>query len=75
MPTILKILGHFRAKNFVLWSLSLPLNVKQRSNELRWLVRVGMFSQNECLLQNSLEISCMKIFPSADVHEAKTMGH
>jgi len=36
-------------------------NCNQRSNELRWLVRVGMFSQNECLLQNTLEISRMKI--------------
>jgi len=53
-------------KNFVLrlYHLSLialPLNVNQRSRELRWLVRVGMFSQNECLLKNTLVVSCMKI--------------
>jgi len=40
----------------------LPLNVYQRSKELSWLVRVGMFSQSECLLlKNTLAVACVKI--------------
>jgi len=31
--------------------ITLPLNVNQLSKEIRWLVRVGMFSQNECLVR------------------------
>jgi len=49
-----KILGH----------ISLPLNVNQLSKEIRWLVRVGMFSQNECLVKNTLAVllvSCVKM--------------
>jgi len=39
------------------------LSVNQRSNELRLLVtvRVGMFSQNEYLLKNTLAVLCLKI--------------
>jgi len=47
MPTFLE---NFRRKNFVLVFLSLSLYVNQHNNEPRWLVSVGMFSQNECLL-------------------------
>jgi len=44
-------------KTYVVLKSSLVLNhpcfltVKQRSKELRGLVRVGMFSQSECLLK------------------------
>jgi len=37
--------------------ITLPLNFNQCSNELRRLVGVGMFSQKECLLKNTLSVS------------------
>jgi len=39
----------------------LPFNVNQRSKELRWLVTVGVFSQKECLVKNTIVVSCVKI--------------
>jgi len=56
----------FVRKNFVpspLHVVNHPvhLNVNQFSKEIRWLVRVGMLSQNECLVKNSLAVSCVKI--------------
>jgi len=39
------------------WSQSaLPLNVNQHSKELRWLVKVGVFSQSKWLLKNPLAV-------------------
>jgi len=79
------ISGHFCAKNLLLgFSLVLNhllLNVNQRSEELRWLVRVGMFLHNECLLKNTLEVSRMKVQggamppPSADAHVCFVLQH
>jgi len=41
----------------------LSLNVNQRSKELWvwWLVSVGVFSQNQSLMKNTLAVSCLKI--------------
>jgi len=46
---------------------------------MQWLVRVEMFSQNECLVKNTLAVSCVKnqergaLPPFADVHEHITL--
>jgi len=54
----------------------MPLNINLRGKELRWLVKVGMFSQSECLLKNTSAVSSMKIqwghgslAPFADAHD------
>jgi len=54
-----KISGHFRAKKIFypgpyLVLIPLPLNANQSSKKLRWLVKVGMFSQNERFLKSTL---------------------
>jgi len=66
MPTFLDNFRPFLNENLCTqvptWPSSLlPHNVNQRSKELRWLVRVGMFSENDCLLKNVLAVWCVKI--------------
>jgi len=46
----------------------LPLSINQRSRELRWLVRVGLFLKYECLLKNTLADQGPPLPLSADAH-------
>jgi len=60
MLTFQIILGHSRAKNFVPrspldFNRPVPLNINNRSKDLRWLARVGMFFAKQVLVLQTIK--------------------
>jgi len=66
MPTFLEIFRPFLFKKTLypgphLALINSALNINQCSQELQWLVKVRVLSQNECLLKNILVVSVLYV--------------